>query len=221
VSPALPSATASLWRCSDRDPAPSRGIHRCARGTHHRCDRCRKHRRRDSSARRRGLRVGVPLFAMAAAGFAGIGTLPPLLLLGAGLFCSNYLMLSGICATRPAAPGGDSGVRPDSRFRFRVHAARDATAARQARADPGWIQPRRRDWPVGLVLTLIGVVSLLARARLSLPRPIVVDVLAGACRSRHLLVHQSQLCLSGHSGCLRAKHADNITVRLFKMPFHA
>ncbi|HLZ97415.1 MAG TPA: HupE/UreJ family protein, partial [Steroidobacteraceae bacterium] len=39
--------------------------------------------------------IGLPLFAMAAAGFAGIGTLPPLLLLGAALFCSNYLMLSG------------------------------------------------------------------------------------------------------------------------------
>jgi hypothetical protein len=33
---------------------------------------------------------------------------------------------------------------------------------------------------ISLVLTLVGLVSLLARARLSLPRPIVVDVVAGS-----------------------------------------
>src|SRR5205807_3964921 len=39
--------------------------------------------------------IGLPLLAMAAASFAGLGSLPPLLLLGAALFCANYLMLSG------------------------------------------------------------------------------------------------------------------------------
>ena len=33
--------------------------------------------------------VGLPLFAMTAVSFAGIGTLPPLLLFGAALFCAN------------------------------------------------------------------------------------------------------------------------------------
>jgi hypothetical protein len=33
---------------------------------------------------------------------------------------------------------------------------------------------------ISLVLTLVGLVSLLARAKLALPRPIVVDVVAGS-----------------------------------------
>ncbi|QKS01184.1 HupE/UreJ family protein [Sphingomonas sp. CL5.1] len=41
------------------------------------------------------LSTAAPLLAMAAFRVAGFGLLPPLLLLGAGLFASNYLMVSG------------------------------------------------------------------------------------------------------------------------------
>jgi len=126
------------------------------------------------------LGVGVPLFAMAAAGFAGIGTLPPLLLLGAGLFCSNYLMLSG-------------HLRDAGRLRLVVtlvfgliHGFGFASTLLEMQLPPAKLAQILVGFNLGveigqlaLVLTLIGVVSLLARARLSLPRPIVVDVLAG------------------------------------------
>lgn len=125
--------------------------------------------------------IGLPLLAMAAAAAAGIGTLPPLLLLGAGLFCSNYLMLSG-------------HVRDAGRLRLVVtlvfgliHGFGFAATLLEMQLP----KPKLAQILVGfnlgveigqlsLVLTLMGLVRLLARAKLSLPRPIVVDVVAGS-----------------------------------------
>jgi hypothetical protein len=126
------------------------------------------------------LGIGMPLLAMAAAGFAGIGTLPPLLLLGAGLFCSNYLMLSG-------------HLRDAGRLRLVVtlvfgliHGFGFASTLLEMQLPPAKLAQILVGFNVGveigqlaLVLTLLGLVSLLVRAKLSLPRPIVVDAVAG------------------------------------------
>jgi hypothetical protein len=120
--------------------------------------------------------IGLPLLAMAAASFAGIGTLPPLLLLGAGLFCANYLMLSG-------------HLRDAGRLRLVVtlvfgliHGFGFAATLLEMRLPQLKLAQILVGFNLGveigqlsLVLTLIGLVSLLARAQLSLPRPIVVD----------------------------------------------
>jgi HupE/UreJ protein len=125
------------------------------------------------------LGVGLPLLAMAAASFAGIGTLPPLLLLGAGLFCSNYLMLSG-------------HMRDAGRLRLVVtlifgliHGFGFAATLLEMQLPPAKLAQILVGFNLGveigqlsLVLTLVGLVSLAARARLSLPRPIVVDTVA-------------------------------------------
>jgi hypothetical protein len=126
------------------------------------------------------LSVGFPLLVMAAASVAGIGTLPPLLLLGAALFCLNYLMLSG-------------QLRDAGRLRLVVtlvfgliHGFGFAATLLEMQLP----RPKLAQILVGfnlgveigqlsLVLTLVGLVSLLVRAKLSLPRPIVVDAVAG------------------------------------------
>jgi HupE / UreJ protein len=125
--------------------------------------------------------IGVPLLAMAAASAAGIGTLPPLLLFGAGLFCANYLMLSG-------------HLRDAGRLRLVVtlvfgliHGFGFAATLLEMQLPPAKLAQILVGFNLGveigqisLVLTLVGLVSLLARAKLSLPRPIVVDAVAGS-----------------------------------------
>jgi hypothetical protein len=126
------------------------------------------------------LSVGLPLLAMAAASFAGIGALPPLLLLGAGLFCANYLMLSG-------------HLRDAGRLRLVVtlvfgliHGFGFAATLLEMQLP----RPKLAQILVGfnlgvelgqlsLVLALMGLVSLAGRAKLAPPRPIVVDTVAG------------------------------------------
>jgi hypothetical protein len=125
------------------------------------------------------LGIGLPLLAMAAASLKGIGTLPPLLLLGAALFCSNYLMLSG-------------HMRDAGRLRLIVtlvfgliHGFGFAATLLEMQLPPSKLAQILVGFNVGveigqlsLVLALMGLVALLVRLKLSLPRPIVVDCVA-------------------------------------------
>jgi len=123
--------------------------------------------------------IGLPLLAMAAVSFAGIGTLPPLLLLGAALFCANYLMLSG-------------HMRDAGRLRLIVtlvfgliHGFGFAATLLEMQLPAQKLVQILVGFNIGveigqlsLVLALMGLVGVAVRARLSLPRPIVVDVVA-------------------------------------------
>ena len=126
------------------------------------------------------LGLGLPLLFMAAASVAGIGALPPLLLLGAGLFCANYLMLSG-------------HLRDAGRLRLvvtlvfgLVHGFGFAATLLEMQLPQAKLAQILVGFNLGveigqlsLVLTLVGLAALLARMKLSLPRPIVVDTVAG------------------------------------------
>jgi hypothetical protein len=123
--------------------------------------------------------IGVPLLVMAGVSFAGIGTLPPLLLLGAALFCWNYLMLSG-------------QMRDAGRLRLVVtlvfgliHGFGFAATLLEMQLPANKLAQILFGFNIGveigqlsLVLALIGLVTVLARVKLSLPRPIVVDTVA-------------------------------------------
>jgi hypothetical protein len=123
--------------------------------------------------------IGLPLLAMAGASFAGIGALPPLLLLGAAVFCSNYLLLSG-------------HMRDAGRLRLVVtlvfgliHGFGFAATLLEMQLPPAKLAQILVGFNVGveigqllLVLTLMGLVSLLVRLKRPLPRPIVVDSVA-------------------------------------------
>jgi hypothetical protein len=123
--------------------------------------------------------IGLPLLAMALASFAGIGALPPLLLLGAALFCSNYLMLSG-------------HMRDAGRLRLVVtlvfgliHGFGFAATLLEMQLPSAKLAQILVGFNIGveigqlsLVLALMALVTLLARMKLTLPRPIVVDAVA-------------------------------------------
>jgi HupE / UreJ protein len=125
--------------------------------------------------------IGLPLFAMAAVSFAGIGTLPPLLLFGAALFCANYLMLSG-------------HMRDAGRLRLVVtlvfgliHGFGFAATLLEMQLPAQKLAQILVGFNIGveigqlsLVLTLMGLVAVAIRTKLSLPRPIVVDAVAAA-----------------------------------------
>jgi hypothetical protein len=116
---------------------------------------------------------------MAAAGCAGVGSLPPLLLFGAALFCANYLMLSG-------------HMRDAGRLRLVVtlifgliHGFGFAATLLEMQLPPQQLAQILVGFNLGveigqlsLVLTLMGLVALAVRVKLSLPRPIVVDAVA-------------------------------------------
>ena len=117
------------------------------------------------------------LFAMAAGRALGFGGLPILLMLGAGLFSANYLMISG-------------RLRDAGRIRLLVtlifgliHGFGFAADLLEMKLPTGRLAELLVGFNLGveigqltLVLALIGVVTLLVRARLALPRPLVVDV---------------------------------------------
>jgi hypothetical protein len=117
------------------------------------------------------------LFAMAAGRAAGLGGLPSLLVLGAGLFSANYLMISG-------------HLRDAGRIRLLVtlifgliHGFGFASDLLEMRLPTGRLAELLVGFNLGveigqltLVLGLIGVVAVLVRLRLAIPRPIVVDV---------------------------------------------
>ncbi len=125
--------------------------------------------------------TGGALAAMFALRLAGIGLLPPLLLFGAGLFSANYLMISG-------------HVRDAGRLRLVVtlvfgliHGFGFAADLLNDPIPPARLAELLVGFNLGveigqlsLVLALSGGIWLLHRWRLTLPRPIVVDVCASA-----------------------------------------
>jgi len=123
--------------------------------------------------------MGGVLMLMAAGSFFGFGGLPSLLLLGAGLFAAHYLMLSG-------------HLRDAARLRIVVtvvfgliHGFGFAADLLELRLPSGQLLSILFGFNLGvelgqltLVLATLGLVALLVRVKLALPRPIVVDVLS-------------------------------------------
>ena len=123
--------------------------------------------------------VGGLLVMMAAGSLFGFGGLPALLLLGAGLFAANYLMLSG-------------HLRDAARLRIVVtvvfgliHGFGFAADLLELRLPSGQLVSILLGFNLGveigqltLVLMALGLVALLVKARFALPRPIVVDTLS-------------------------------------------
>jgi hypothetical protein len=119
------------------------------------------------------------LLLMAVGSFLGFGGLPALLLLGAGLFAANYLMLSG-------------HLREAARLRIVVtivfgliHGFGFAADLLELRLPSGQLVSILLGFNLGveigqltLVLVALGLVRLLVRAKLALPRPIVVDTVS-------------------------------------------
>jgi hypothetical protein len=123
--------------------------------------------------------TGAGLFAMAGLKLLGIGLLPFTLLLGAGLFASNYLMVAG-------------HIRDAGRLRLVVtlifgliHGFGFAADLLNDAIPPAKLAELLVGFNLGVeigqltvVSMLVGLVEVLRRLRLTLPRPIVVDVLA-------------------------------------------
>lgn len=123
--------------------------------------------------------TGGALLLMAALRVAGIGLLPSALLLGAAIFSANYLLVSG-------------HLRDAGRLRLLVtlvfgliHGFGFAADLLESRLPTGKLVQILFGFNLGVefgqltvVLVIAAGVALLARARLSLPRPIVVDVTA-------------------------------------------
>ena len=121
--------------------------------------------------------LGGLLVLMAVGKLAGIGGLPTLLLLGAGIFAANYLMISG-------------HLRDAARVRLVVtvvfgliHGFGFASDLLQMRLPATRLAELLLGFNLGveigqlsLVAALIAVVALLRRMHWTLPRPIVVDV---------------------------------------------
>jgi hypothetical protein len=119
------------------------------------------------------------LFAMAGLRLLGIGLLPFTLLVGAGLFASNYLMVAG-------------HVRDAGRLRLVVtlifgliHGFGFAADLLNDAIPPAKLAELLVGFNCGveigqltIVSALVGAVAVLRRFRLTLPRPIVVDVCA-------------------------------------------
>jgi hypothetical protein len=119
------------------------------------------------------------LFAMAGLKLLGIGLLPFALLFGAGLFASNYLMVAG-------------HVRDAGRLRLVVtlvfgliHGFGFAADLLNEAIPPAKLAELLVGFNLGVeigqlsvVTAIVGVVVILRRFRLTLPRPIVVDVCA-------------------------------------------
>jgi hypothetical protein len=123
--------------------------------------------------------TGLSLGAMALLRVFGIGLLPPLLLMGGAIFSANYLMVSG-------------HLRDAARIRLMVtlvfgliHGFGFAADLLESRLPKQKLAEILVGFNLGvefgqltIVLLLTGLVALLARLRLTLPRPIVTDVLA-------------------------------------------
>ncbi len=123
--------------------------------------------------------TGGALLLMTGLRLLGIGVLPPLLLLGAGLFSANYLLVSG-------------HLRDAGRVRLVVtlvfgliHGFGFAADLLESRLPAGRLAELLLGFNVGveigqltLVITLTLLTALLVRYRLALPRPIVTDVAA-------------------------------------------
>lgn len=137
-----------------------------------------------AAARRPGLVAlwtGAALLLMTGLRLLGIGVLPPLLLLGAGLFAANYLLVSG-------------HLRDAGRVRLVVtlvfgliHGFGFAADLLESRLPAGRLAELLVGFNLGveigqltLVLALTLATALLVRRRWALPRPIVADVAAAS-----------------------------------------
>ena len=123
--------------------------------------------------------TGLSLGSMALLKLFGIGLLPPLLLIGAAVFSVNYLMVSG-------------HLRDAARIRLVVtlvfgliHGFGFAADLLESRLPKAKLAEILVGFNLGveigqltIVLLLTGLVGVLARFRLTLPRPIVTDVVA-------------------------------------------
>ena len=126
-----------------------------------------------------GLSIVGLLCLMAVGKLVGLGGLPVLLLMGAGLFTSNYLMLSG-------------HLKDAARIRLVVtlvfgliHGFGFAANLLDERLPKGRLAELIFGFNIGVeigqmavVLLVVGTVALLARWRLTLPRPLVIDVVS-------------------------------------------
>ena len=126
------------------------------------------------------LGIGLPLLAMAVASMAGIGALPPLLLLGSALFCSNYLMMSG-----QLHDAGRLRLIVTVAFGL-IHGFGFAATLLEMQLPPAKLAQILAGFNIGveigqlsLVLGLLGLTRILVSKNLSLPRPIVTDAVAG------------------------------------------
>jgi hypothetical protein len=126
-----------------------------------------------------GASIILLLGALALSRYFGLTGLPPLLLLGAALFTSNYLMLSG-------------HLRDAARIRLVVtlmfgliHGFGFAANLLDERLPKGRLAELIVGFNCGVevgqltvVLVVVGLVALLSRVRLTLPRPLVIDVVS-------------------------------------------
>ena len=134
------------------------------------------------SSRRPGLlalATGGALVALAVLRLFGVGLLPPLLLLGAGLFAANYLMVSG-------------HLRDAARLRLVVtlvfgliHGFGFAADLLSEPIPPGRLAELLGGFNIGveigqlsIVVLITFVVFVFSKLKLTLPRPIVVDATA-------------------------------------------
>ena len=125
------------------------------------------------------LATGAVLIGAAGLGLAGWGLLPPLLLAGAGVFAANYLMVSG-------------KLRDAARLRLvvtlvfgLVHGFGFAADLLAEPIPPNRLLELLAGFNIGveigqltIVLALWSLIAVLSRFKLTLPRPIVVDVSA-------------------------------------------
>jgi len=136
-----------------------------------------------------GLSLVGLLCLMALANLLGFGGLPVLLLVGAGIFASNYLMLSG-------------HLKDAARIRLVVtlifgliHGFGFAANLLDERLPKSRLAELIFGFNIGVeigqmavVLVVVGSVALLARMRLSLPRPLVIDVVSSGLVAFGLLL---------------------------------
>ncbi len=125
--------------------------------------------------------VGGALALMAGLRLLDVGLLPPLLLIGAGIFATCYILMTG-------------HLRDAGRIRLvvtlvfgLVHGFGFAADLLESKLPPQKLAEILVGFNLGvefgqltIVLLLTGLVMLLARAKLTLPRPIVVDVAAAS-----------------------------------------
>lgn len=127
------------------------------------------------------LATGGVLLIMAVLSFAGIGLLPPALLLGAAIFSAAYLLVSG-----QLHESGRLRMVVTTIFGL-IHGFGFAADLLEAKLPPEKLAQILFGFNIGvevgqltIVLTVTGLVVLARRLRLATPRPITVDILGSA-----------------------------------------
>lgn len=125
--------------------------------------------------------IGIPLVGMAIASLLHIGLMPPLLLLGSALLCSNYLLMSGHMS--------DAGrLRLVVTLVFGlIHGFGFASNLLEMQLPADKLAQILVGFNVGveiaqlmLVLGLVGLAALLVRLKLALPRRVLIDGVGSA-----------------------------------------